>query len=1078
MSQVITNAFEQYWQSCLAAEKPVVLDEFILADIPNLDITSPIDPETGLPPESQIVHRQNVDQRGRINNNAVAYTIVMDTTVGDFSFNAMYLRNKANGVIGMIVYKGRETKLKTDQTTGQTGNSLVKSMLMGYDQAAEATLTNVDAGTWQIDYAARLRGMDEDIRQLQADLYGHHTFVGDGFKVVEKDGAYQVSQGVAIIGGLRVELKAPEVIHPGTKPIGVWVDVHRAGSLLSEHQNHFTIISSVADLTDHVDSNGYQHYVAKLATVLADGTIEDGRGSAGGGNGGAGSIPDTFALWKRSMAEAGYDLIGQFGTALTIETPEQVVLSKDGTDVFAWAGALPKDLPENATIENSGGIGSSTWVSKKRSLLRSDLAGRWANSGADKKEVMFDLPLLFPDYDAILSANPNWEFIYPGSFTKGPDGKIYIAYGPSDNASTKRFVVVYSATGNYLGYFQTNNGGAGVNSSAVSEGIVVTSFYGGVKLFLGSYDGDLYEYDITTAAYGSSLTNIASHQVGLYNQFSFLNGTWAVEQAVPSNGQIRQRNVIAYFDSKFALTGFTELDPYDAGYITSTTTAYGELMTKRQGICLAPGMLIGSFGGVFIKGTSVEQPTNYQGVKGFSTDGSKAVEAMLSPAKFISAISETGRVSTRIENEGVCYANGEVMTLWIYNDRFDPDARARGILITKEFSLTPNLDLSDATVVSPGYNARRLSEGVFPRVLEGSALRNPITGKNMTTMKDVLEFLRLSGQKSVMIYTSSTPLVDLDGAQIITGTAIRIESLNNLSFKVCFTSARVKREKWISFIDPDYAYSNTLPMGATKFLLDGSTTGNIKQGRVLSNVMGGNPDVDDDQVLVIDQQHNQSSGLSSLIIGGASGLHRSATSISFATNHDGSSVGGDIRWRIDETSLRPFADNAYSVGNSILRPTTLYAVNNSISTSDARKKTGLREMSDQEMDAFAEILRLPGVWQWLDKYQNEGDEARLHSGPTVQAAIEIMGKYGLVWNEYSAFCYDSWDDQFEPVMGIRVDDETGVKEEYDTGEKRLVVAKGDLYSFRKNELVWWCMRALANQQDQLNERLKLIESRV
>ncbi len=277
MSQVITNAFEQYWQSCLAAEKPVVLDEFILADIPNLDITSPIDPETGLPPESQIVHRQNVDQRGRINNNAVAYTIVMDTTVGDFSFNAMYLRNKQNGVIGMIVYKGRETKLKTDQTTGQTGNSLVKSMLMGYDQAAEATLTHVDAGTWQIDYAARLRGMDEDIRQLQADLYGHHTFVGDGFKVVEKDGAYQVTQGVAIVGGLRVELKAPEVIHPGTKPIGVWVDVYRAGSLLSEHQNHFTIITSVADLTDHVDSNGYQHYVAKLATVQADGTIEDGR---------------------------------------------------------------------------------------------------------------------------------------------------------------------------------------------------------------------------------------------------------------------------------------------------------------------------------------------------------------------------------------------------------------------------------------------------------------------------------------------------------------------------------------------------------------------------------------------------------------------------------------------------------------------------------------------------------------------------------------------------------------------------------------------------------------------------------
>ncbi|MGN5061374.1 phage tail-collar fiber domain-containing protein [Aeromonas sp. 6P] len=332
--------------------------KFILADIPNLDITSPIDPDTGLPPESQIVHRQNVDQRGRINNNAVAYTIVMDTTVGDFSFNAMYLRNKQNGVIGMIVYKGRETKLKTDQTTGQTGNSLVKSMLMGYDQAAEATLTHVDAGTWQIDYAARLRGMDEDIRQLQADLYGHHTFVGDGFKVVEKDGAYQVSQGVAIIGGLRVELKAPEVIHPGTKPIGVWVDVHRAGSLLSEHQNHFTIITSVADLADHVDSNGYQHYVAQLGTILADSTIEDGRSQNSQGQ----WLEQGDVVLRRELSlPSGASLIGGVITPITSK--------------FLAGGAIDgKD--STAAITAAGEIGGTYYVPKGTYIIESAMISK------------------------------------------------------------------------------------------------------------------------------------------------------------------------------------------------------------------------------------------------------------------------------------------------------------------------------------------------------------------------------------------------------------------------------------------------------------------------------------------------------------------------------------------------------------------------------------------------------------------------------------------------------------------------------------------------------------------------------
>lgn len=368
MSQVITNAFEQYWQSSLAAEQPVVLDEFILADIPNLDITSPIDPDAGLPPESQIVHRQNVDQRGRINNNAVAYTIVMDTTVGDFSFNAMYLRNKQNGVIGMIVYKGRETKLKTDQTTGQTGNSLVKSMLMGYDQAAEATLTHVDAGTWQIDYAARLRGQDEDLRQLASQLYGHHTFIGDGFKVVQQDGGHQVTPGVAIVGGLRIELKQPEVIYPGTKPIGVWVDVHRSGSLLSEHQNHFTIITSVADLADHVDSNGYQHYVAKLATVQADGSVVDGRGITRSGET---SLPESLSLleqadamlaitsWealRRSYAELGYILVaGSFGEGATLTSPSDVVLDEKTGRAYSWTGSYPTGVyivpPNSSPVE-------------------------------------------------------------------------------------------------------------------------------------------------------------------------------------------------------------------------------------------------------------------------------------------------------------------------------------------------------------------------------------------------------------------------------------------------------------------------------------------------------------------------------------------------------------------------------------------------------------------------------------------------------------------------------------------------------------------------------------------------------
>ncbi|WP_339021845.1 phage tail protein [Aeromonas salmonicida] len=277
MSQIITNAFANYLQACLTNQTPVVLDEFVLANIPNLDPSKPISPDQGLPPANQIVHRRAVDQRGRINNDAVAYTIVMDTTVGDFSFNALYLINKASGVVGMIVHKGLETKLKTNEATGQTGNSLVKSMLMEYDRAPDATATHVDASTWQIDYAARLRGMDDDLRLQALQFFGPATFYGNGFNLVNESGVYKVQPGVAYVGGLRAQLDEVKKVTPGAKPVGLWLDIYRAGSLLDAWVNHFSLTLSVPELTDYLDANGHKHHVAKVAIINANGSVTDVR---------------------------------------------------------------------------------------------------------------------------------------------------------------------------------------------------------------------------------------------------------------------------------------------------------------------------------------------------------------------------------------------------------------------------------------------------------------------------------------------------------------------------------------------------------------------------------------------------------------------------------------------------------------------------------------------------------------------------------------------------------------------------------------------------------------------------------
>lgn len=160
--------------------------------------------------------------------------------------------------------------------------------------------------------------------------------------------------------------------------------------------------------------------------------------------------------------------------------------------------------------------------------------------------------------------------------------------------------------------------------------------------------------------------------------------------------------------------------------------------------------------------------------------------------------------------------------------------------------------------------------------------------------------------------------------------------------------------------------------------------------------------------------------------------------------------------------LYPLNDNVTTNGRASQRWTQVYAVNSTISTSDADCKTEPREIKPEEAAAFSAILKLPGVWQWLHRYRTEGDDARLHSGPTVQAAIAIMGKNGLDWSKYGAFCYDKWD-----ASEAELDSDGEVVSP--------AVEAGSLYSFRKEELSWWCMMALSCQVDDLSSRISVLE---
>lgn len=272
MSQtVITTAFEQ-WKAAQAANgQAVVLDEFVFANVPGLDVNAPINRAEVVPPAAQIVYRQAVEKTGLVNQNAVVYSVTLGADVGDFAFNWIGLINKATGKLAMVVHAPLQSKVKN--ANGQQGNVLTRSFLMEYNGAEAQTLISTPAETWQIDFTARLAGMDESLRLANLDIYGAGAFFDNGFLVAKTGTQYYVTAGLGYVGGLRANLAATTNITVTTKPMKVWADVSYHGTLTSEYKTDikFTLATT---LKDYVQS-GITHYVFALASIDANGVITD-----------------------------------------------------------------------------------------------------------------------------------------------------------------------------------------------------------------------------------------------------------------------------------------------------------------------------------------------------------------------------------------------------------------------------------------------------------------------------------------------------------------------------------------------------------------------------------------------------------------------------------------------------------------------------------------------------------------------------------------------------------------------------------------------------------------------------------
>ncbi|MBO2695817.1 phage tail-collar fiber domain-containing protein [Shewanella algae] len=281
MATVITKAGEALMARKAQANEQLDIDTFIFANVPGQDPAAPIDRDEGVPPVAKQVHQQQVQQYGRISDNIVVYSTVLSSTTGPFEFNWLGLYSSVNQTLVAIQHVPTVTKTVT--APGVAGNTLNRNFGIEYSGIAELTGINVAPETWQLDFTARLAGMDELTRQLAADMNGRDWFINDGFKVEPRStlNSFRVLPGVGYVSGLRIELENEHIFNVQSYPQNVYVDAWFDGTAESVWRPNVAFTVSNTEMDDYIDVNGVQHYVFKLAMLNSASDVDDLRNTEG-----------------------------------------------------------------------------------------------------------------------------------------------------------------------------------------------------------------------------------------------------------------------------------------------------------------------------------------------------------------------------------------------------------------------------------------------------------------------------------------------------------------------------------------------------------------------------------------------------------------------------------------------------------------------------------------------------------------------------------------------------------------------------------------------------------------------------
>ncbi|MBQ4800871.1 phage tail protein [Pseudoalteromonas sp. MMG006] len=186
---IMTNAGTQYIADKTLANQGLEVAEVVLANINSIDENTPRDKDQGLPTALQIVHRRNIDAQGKVDENTVAWSVVLDQNIGDFDYNWIGLVT-SDGTLIALDY------LPLQRKRAGVNNVHNRSFVLQFAGAAALSQITIPAESWMFDYTPRIDALDQSLKKTVAEFkLDHKNVIVDGRFDFWYEGVSQNSNG-------------------------------------------------------------------------------------------------------------------------------------------------------------------------------------------------------------------------------------------------------------------------------------------------------------------------------------------------------------------------------------------------------------------------------------------------------------------------------------------------------------------------------------------------------------------------------------------------------------------------------------------------------------------------------------------------------------------------------------------------------------------------------------------------------------------------------------------------------------------------------------------------------------------